>query len=74
MKKTRFAVIQLDRRNGWLMFVSSPDGSHLSHNPFQMVTFEEQEADSLVSELTAYVAKVTPALVDDICISKMQLS
>jgi hypothetical protein len=74
MKKERFAVIRLDKRNGWMMFASSPDGSSFAHNPFQMATFEEKEADEIVRKLTAHVAEVTPALVDDICISKVKLA
>lgn len=74
MKKERYAVMKIDKRNGWMMFVSSSDGSCLVHNPLQMATFEKQEAEKLVCELSAHVADVTPALVGDICISKVKLA
>ena len=41
-KKTRFAVMQLDTRNGWTLFAATPDASTLVHDPARMVTFTER--------------------------------
>ena len=74
MKKERYAVIQLDTRNGWLMFCSSPEAKFsFSHNPLQMAVFEEWQADDLVRRYSRHLKETVPGVCGDYCISKIKL-
>ena len=75
MKKEKFAVIQLDKTNGWIMFFTSPEGTFsLSHHPFQMATFEEWQADDIVRRYSRHLKDTCPSCCGDYCISKVKLA